>query len=89
MTEINKELRRKQSHMSQQMRTLVEERADLQALHQEQSRNLTALQKRLGVAQRDNEDLIQCQVTGNVCADMYLVFNVHLLMLFFPFSFLL
>ncbi|KZS13919.1 RILP-like protein homolog isoform X1 [Daphnia magna] len=61
LTEINKELRRKQSHMSQQMRTLVEERADLQALHQEQSRNLTALQKRLGVAQRDNEDLIQCQ----------------------------
>jgi hypothetical protein len=48
--------------MSQQMRTLVEERADLQALHQEQSRNLAALNKRLGVAQRDNEDLIQCQV---------------------------
>ncbi|XP_046449826.1 RILP-like protein homolog isoform X2 [Daphnia pulex] len=61
LTEINKELRRKQTHMSQQMRTLVEERADLQALHQEQSRNLAALNKRLGVAQRDNEDLIQCQ----------------------------
>lgn len=48
--------------MSQQMRTLVEERADLQALLQEQSRNLTALNKRLGVAQRDNEDLVQSQV---------------------------
>jgi hypothetical protein len=62
LTELNKELRRKQTHMSQQMRTLVEERADLQALHQEQSRNLAALNKRLGVAQRDNEDLIQSQV---------------------------
>lgn len=61
LTELNKELRRKQTHMSQQMRTLVEERADLQALHQEQSRNLAALNKRLGVAQRDNEDLIQSQ----------------------------
>jgi hypothetical protein len=34
LTEINRELRRKQAHMSQQMRTLVEERADLQALLQ-------------------------------------------------------
>ena len=63
---MNKELRRKQSHISQQMRTLVEERADLQALLQEQSKNLAALNKRLGVAQRDNEDLVQCQVDSRV-----------------------
>lgn len=66
MSEINKELRRKQNHLSQQMRTLVEERADLQALLQEQSRTVTALNKRLGVAQRDNEDLVQSQVRGFV-----------------------
>lgn len=73
LTEINKDLRRKQSHMSQQMRTLVEERADLQALLQEQSRNLTALNKRLGVAQRDNEDLVQSQVE-------YIFFCVYFLL---------
>lgn len=61
LTEINKDLRRKQSHMSQQMRQLVEERADLQALLQEQSRSLAALNRRLGMAQRDNEDLVQSQ----------------------------
>lgn len=62
MTETNKDLRRKQNHVAQQMRTLVDERADLHALLQEQTRSLTALNKRLGVAQRDNEDLVQSQV---------------------------
>ena len=44
------------------MRSLVEERADLQASLQEQTRNATALSKRLGLAQRDNQDLVQSQV---------------------------
>jgi len=61
LTESNKELRRKHSQISHQMRALVEERADLQASLQEQSRNVTALNKRLGLAQRDNQDLVQSQ----------------------------
>ena len=62
LTESNKELRRKHSQISHQMRSLVEERADLQASLQEQTRNATALSKRLGLAQRDNQDLVQSQV---------------------------
>ena len=62
LTESNKDLRRKQNHMTQQMRSLVEERAELQASLQEQCRSVTALNKRLGLAQRDNEDLVQSQV---------------------------
>jgi len=61
LTESNKELRRKHSQISHQMRSLVEERADLQASLQEQTRNATALSKRLGLAQRDNQDLVQSQ----------------------------
>lgn len=52
--------------MSQQMKTLVEERAELQAALQEQTRAVTALNKRLGIAQRDNQDLVQSQVRQNL-----------------------
>lgn len=68
LTESNKELRRKHSQISHQMRALVEERADLQASLQEQSRNVTALNKRLGLAQRDNQDLVQSQVLDSTHA---------------------
>ena len=62
------------------MRALVEERADLQASLQEQSRNVTALNKRLGLAQRDNQDLVQSQV-------LYLINNKPSLLLIYCISF--
>ena len=80
LTESNKELRKKHSQISHQMRALVEERADLQASLQEQSRNVTALNKRLGLAQRDNQDLVQSQV-------LYLINNKPSLLLIYCISF--
>ena len=66
--ESNKELRRKSNHVAEQMRSLVEERADLQAALQEQSRSVDVLSKRLGLAQRDNQDLVQSQVNIKISA---------------------
>ena len=62
LNDANKDLRRKNHHISSQIRTLIEERADLQAVVAEQAKNVTALNKRLGMAQRDHQDLVQSQV---------------------------
>lgn len=73
LSESNKELRRKAVHSADQMRCLAEERADLQAALNDQSRNLDLLNKRLGLAQRDNQDLIHSKspdLTNKLIVDL-------------------
>ncbi|XP_045107586.1 RILP-like protein homolog isoform X3 [Portunus trituberculatus] len=54
---INRELRRRQRTSVSQMRSLIDERAELQAALQEESRAVSVLRQRLGLAQKENEDL--------------------------------
>lgn len=42
-----------------QVRTLCDERADFLVQLQDQQRDITALRKRLGLAQKENEDLVK------------------------------
>ncbi|KAK8731033.1 hypothetical protein OTU49_007765, partial [Cherax quadricarinatus] len=54
---VNRELRRRQRTNATQMRSLIDERAELQAALQEETRAVTILRQRLGLAQKENEDL--------------------------------
>ncbi|KAK7070377.1 JNK_SAPK-associated protein-1, partial [Halocaridina rubra] len=54
---VNRELRRRQRTNNNQMRSLIDERAELQAALQEETRAVTILRQRLGLAQKENEDL--------------------------------
>ncbi|PSN51361.1 RILP-like protein [Blattella germanica] len=57
LTLIGKELRRKHRGSQAQVRTLIDERADFLAQLQDQQRELFGLKQRLGLAQKENEDL--------------------------------
>lgn len=46
------------------MRTLCEERADFLAQLQDQHREINALKRRLGIAEKENEDLVK---SGDEC----------------------
>ncbi|ROT75339.1 RILP-like protein-like protein [Penaeus vannamei] len=54
---VNRELRRRQRTYGSQMRSLIDERAELQAALQEETRAVNVLRQRLGLAQKENEDL--------------------------------
>ncbi|CAL4092190.1 unnamed protein product [Meganyctiphanes norvegica] len=54
---VNRELRRRQRINASQMRSLIDERAELQAALQEETRAVGILRQRLGLAQKENEDL--------------------------------
>ncbi|XP_068235207.1 RILP-like protein homolog isoform X1 [Palaemon carinicauda] len=54
---VNRELRRRQRTNNIQMRSLIDERAELQAALQEETRAVSVLRQRLGLAQKENEDL--------------------------------
>jgi chromosome segregation ATPase len=60
-TAQGRELRRKQRGYQSQVRALLDERADCQAQLQEQQRELMNLRQRLGLAQKENEDLLQAE----------------------------
>ena len=62
LTCIGKDLRRKHRTASNQVRTLIEERADFLAQMQDQQRHLAQLKQRLGLAHKENEDLAKAQV---------------------------
>ncbi|XP_066144371.1 RILP-like protein homolog isoform X1 [Euwallacea fornicatus] len=62
LTTTSKELRRKHKSMQTQVRTLCDERADFLVQMQDQQRDINALRKRLGLAQKENEDLIMCDI---------------------------
>lgn len=55
-----RESRRRQKLMQVQVRTLCEERADFLAQMQDQHREIMNLRKRLGIAEKENEDLVKC-----------------------------
>lgn len=57
LTVIGKDLRRKHRGSQSQVRSLIDERADFLAQLQDQHRELLGLRQRLGLAQKENEDL--------------------------------
>jgi hypothetical protein len=59
---IGKELRRKHRGSQAQVRSLIDERADFLAQLQDQHRELLGLRQRLGLAQKENEDLAKSHV---------------------------
>lgn len=56
-TSSSRELRRKHKCLQTQVRTLCDERADFLVQLQDQHRDISALRQRLGLAQKENEDL--------------------------------
>ncbi|KAK3927371.1 RILP-like protein-like protein [Frankliniella fusca] len=57
LTIISRELRRKQRLGQTQIHTLIDERADFLAQLHDQQREVQALRQRLGLAEKENEDL--------------------------------
>lgn len=57
LTNQSRELRRKHRTLQTQVRTLCDERADFLVRLQDQQRDIGALRQRLGLAQKENEDL--------------------------------
>lgn len=53
-----RESRKRQKILQMQIRTLCEERADFLAQMQDQHREIVTLKQRLGIAEKENEDLI-------------------------------
>lgn len=64
LTTTSKELRRKHKSMQNQVRTLCDERADFLVQLQDQQRDINALRQRLGLAQKENEDLVKVRFFG-------------------------
>lgn len=62
LTNSGRESRKRQKLLQVQVRSLVEERADFLAQLQDQHREILSLRKRLGIAEKENEDLSKCQV---------------------------
>ncbi|KAG5893457.1 hypothetical protein JTB14_012174 [Gonioctena quinquepunctata] len=62
LTNTSRELRRKHKSMQSQVRTLCDERADFLVQLQDQQRDISALRQRLGLAQKENEDLVKCDL---------------------------
>lgn len=62
LTNAGRESRKRQKLLQVQVRSLVEERADFLAQLQDQHREILTLRKRLGIAEKENEDLSKCQV---------------------------
>lgn len=63
LTNSSKELRRRHKSLQMQVRTLCDERADFLVQLQDQQRDIVALRKRLGLAQKENEDLAKVVYT--------------------------
>lgn len=62
------------------MRSLIDERAELQAALQEETRTVTVLRQRLGLAQKENEDLACSSVSVNTA---FILFTLRYLFVFF------
>jgi hypothetical protein len=72
---IGKELRRKHRGSQAQVRSLIDERADFLAQLQDQQRELVGLRQRLGLAQKENEDLAKSHVCKYSLS--FLVFSIE------------
>lgn len=62
LTVLGRELRRKHRSSQAQVHSLIDERADFLAQLQDQQRELGTLRQRLGLAQKENEDLAKSHV---------------------------
>ena len=62
MSACTKDLRRKYRGTQNQMHTLIDERAELTAKVNDQNRDIVILQKKLGVANRECQDLTKASV---------------------------
>ncbi|BES91373.1 JNK_SAPK-associated protein-1 [Nesidiocoris tenuis] len=60
-TNANRDLRKKMRQSQNQIRCLIDERADFLTQIQDQNYELNILRQRLGVAEKENLDLAQCQ----------------------------
>ncbi|KYB26082.1 RILP-like protein homolog [Tribolium castaneum] len=60
LNNTSRELRRKHKLFQSQVRTLCDERADFLVQLQDQQRDIVGLRQRLGLAQKENEDLAKC-----------------------------
>lgn len=58
-----REFRRKHKSFQNQVRTLCDERADFLVQMQDQQRDIIVLRQRLGLAQKENEDLAKSDVS--------------------------
>lgn len=56
-----RDTRRRCTMLQTQVKTLCEERADFLAQLQDQQRDINSLRKRLGLAEKENEDLVMSQ----------------------------
>ncbi|XP_037039328.1 RILP-like protein homolog isoform X2 [Bradysia coprophila] len=65
LSNSSRESRKRQKLLQVQVRSLVEERADFLAQLQDQHREILSLRKRLGIAEKENEDLSKCQDEEN------------------------
>ncbi|KAG4078400.1 hypothetical protein HA402_013111 [Bradysia odoriphaga] len=65
LTNSSRESRKRQKLLQVQVRSLVEERADFLAQLQDQHREILLLRRRLGIAEKENEDLSKCQDEEN------------------------
>ncbi|KAL1502704.1 hypothetical protein ABEB36_007811 [Hypothenemus hampei] len=59
LTTTTKELRRKHKSMQNQVRNMCDERADFLVQMQDQQRDINALRQKLGLAEKENEDLVK------------------------------
>ncbi|XP_065171750.1 RILP-like protein homolog isoform X2 [Atheta coriaria] len=60
LTATSRDLRRKHKSLQMQVRNMCDERADYLIQLQDQQRDVSALRSRLGLAQKENEDLVKC-----------------------------
>lgn len=70
ITVSNRELRRKHRSLQGQVRNMCDERADFLVQMQDQQRNITGLRQRLGLAQKENEDLAKSDVSDLKCVKL-------------------
>ncbi|XP_018916345.1 RILP-like protein homolog isoform X2 [Bemisia tabaci] len=75
-TSLKKEFRRKQNISQTQMRALAEERADLLVQLQDKRKEVKVLCHRLGIAQKENEDLANSSMDSPDLRNK-VVFDVH------------
>lgn len=73
LTSTNRELRRKHKTFQNQVRTLCDERADFLVQLQDQQRDINGLRQRLGLAQKENEDLVKVQLKLLKCVQVLML----------------
>lgn len=69
LKQSGRDTRKRQKLLQIQIRSLIDERADFLAQLQDQHREIINLRKRLGIAEKENEDLINSNNNSGAEAD--------------------